>query len=210
MSASLANRVAGGGPSSQEEGRTDAEGQLVASARVRGALNAGWREHEASGAAGNREARRRELGEEDVGDGDLSAARQHCVRGQPVPAVGRARRRDHEQSCWAERRAKRAGGGGLRAWARGRGRLSSPGPAGGDAAGEGRDGSPTELAQRWGQRSHSSRMCRATVFIAVKVSGCRGGGRPMVGLAPESCPGATSQEGADFSREEGASVSHVD
>lgn len=73
---------------SQEEGRTDAEGQLVASARVRGALNAGWREHEASGAAGNREARRRELGEEDVGDGDLLAARQHCVRGQPVPAVG--------------------------------------------------------------------------------------------------------------------------
>lgn len=44
--------------------------------------------HEASGAAGNREARRRELGEEDVGDRDLSAARQHCVHGQPVPAVG--------------------------------------------------------------------------------------------------------------------------
>lgn len=67
--------------------------------------------HEASGAAGNREARRRELGEEKVGDRDLSAARQHCVRGQPVPAVGRARCRDHEQSCWAEMRAKRAGGG---------------------------------------------------------------------------------------------------
>lgn len=126
-----------------------------------------------------------------------------CV-GSRCRRWARARRRDHEQSCWAETKAKRAGGGG------GGGRLSSPGPAGGDAAGEGRDGSPTELAQRWGQRSHSSRMCRATVFIAVKVSGCRGGGRPMVGLAPESCPGATSQEGADFSREEGASVSHVD